>query len=168
MGTLRVVGGVAGLLVGVGATVWLGVVVGARWPAVAFWSVVFGAIGARAGSLTPVSIWQHKFLLQFTPVCGAIGGFFLGVLLVHGIPAKGDFGLPVVACSAALAFLGLVLPFVALTRLVPAQCPQCGGRSYLGTDSSFFKKMLAKYRYQCGSCRHAEPLNFTNPLLRDR
>jgi hypothetical protein len=106
VGSLRIVGGVAGLIIGIGTVVWLGIVVKAGWVAIAFWAFVLGAIGARIGSLALLPIWQHKLLIQVVPVFGAMGGLFLGVYLVHGIPAKGDFGLPVYACSAALASRG--------------------------------------------------------------
>jgi DNA-directed RNA polymerase subunit RPC12/RpoP len=51
-----------------------------------------------------------------------------------------------------------------LSKLVPVRCPHCGGRSYLGTDSTFFRKMLAKYHYRCRSCGRAEEMNFDHPV----
>jgi DNA-directed RNA polymerase subunit RPC12/RpoP len=164
MGSLRIYGGAAGLLLGISIAVWLGIVIGATWPAIVFWAFVLGTFGARIGSFTPLSIWQHQFLIQIGSVMGAIGGVFLGIYLVHGFPPRGDFGWPVFACSAALGGLGFVLPLLVMSRLVPVRCPQCGGRSDFGTDSTFFHKMLAKYHYRCRSCGHAEEANFNRTV----
>ena len=129
VGSLRTIGSAVGLLVGMGIAVWLGMVFRAQWPAIVVWGFVLGAFGLRIGSRSPLSIWQHKLLMQMLAALGAIGGVILGVYLVHGAPAKGDFGWPVVVCSAVLAGLGFVLPVWAISRFVPVGCPQCGGRS---------------------------------------
>jgi hypothetical protein len=75
-------------------------------------------------------------------------------------PVADDFGWPVVARCALFAGLGLVLPFLVLSKLVPVSCPRCRGPAYLGTESTFFRKMLAKYHYRCRSCGHVEEMNF--------
>lgn len=165
MGALRTVGGVAGLVVAVGAAVGLGLALKAPWQVIAFFAFLFGLVGVRVGSRTLPSIGEHKLLLQICPVLGALAGFALGIALVHGLPAKGDFGWPVVACCAVFAGLGLVLPFVALSKLVPVRCGQCGGRCYLGTDSTFFRKVLAKYHYRCRSCGRTEEADFSRPVV---
>jgi hypothetical protein len=146
--------GWGGLLVGIGIAVGLGIARAAPWQVVAFCAFVLGLIGARIGSRTLLALGEHKLLVQLVPAFGAMGGVFLGIHLVHGTPARGAFGWPVFACSAALALVGLVLPRVVLSKLVPVRCSRCGGRAYLGTDSTLFRKVLATYHYRCWSCGH--------------
>jgi hypothetical protein len=164
---LRILGGVAGLLVGIGVPACLGLVLAAPWQVVVFFACFLGLIGARVGSRTLPSFWEHKLLVQYAPIIGALAGVFLGIYLVHGVPAKGDFGWPVVACSAVLAFVGLMAPLVVLSKLVPVRCPRCGGRAYLGTGATFFRNVLARYHYRCRSCGHVEEADFSKPLIRD-
>lgn len=104
----------------------------------------------------------HKALTLICPVIGAILGLFLGLYLVNGWPARGEFGWPVIAACASLSFLGLVAPAL-LLRAVPAACPSCGGRALLRTDSTFLRKLLAKYSYRCASCGHDEAADFSRP-----
>jgi hypothetical protein len=164
---LRSTGGVAGLLVGIGAAVGFGIALAAPWQVIAFCAFFLGLIGTRIGSRTPPALWEHKLFTQLFPVLGAMGGVFLGIYLVHGIPMRGQFGWRVFACSAALALVGLMLPLVVLSKLVPVRCPRCGGRAYLGTDSTFFRKVLAKYCYRCRSCGHAQEADFSQPVYPD-
>jgi hypothetical protein len=152
------------MLAGIGVTVWLGIVLAVGWYGIVFWAIMLGTFGARIGSLTRLALWQHKLLLQIATVVGAMLGVFLGIYLVHGFPMKGDFGWPVVACSAALALVGLVLPMVVLSKLVPVSCARCGGPAYLGTDSTFFRNLFAKYDYRCRSCGQTQEANFSQPL----
>jgi hypothetical protein len=158
---------VAGLLVGSGGAVGLGIALAAPWQVVAFCAFFLGLIGARLGSRTPPALWEHKLLTNVVPVLGAMCGVFLGVYLVHGHPARGEFGWPVFVCSAALALVGLVLPLVVLSKLIPVRCPRCGGRAHLGTDSTFFRKMLATYHYRCRSCGHTQEADFSQSVSRD-
>lgn len=104
----------------------------------------------------------HKALLVFCPAAGSILGAFLGLYLVHGWPAKGEFGWPVVAACAILAFVGFLAPSL-LLRLAPASCQRCGGRAFLHTTSTFWHRPLAQYSYRCTACGHDERADFSNP-----
>lgn len=161
MGARRVVGGAGGVLFGLGAAVGLRIALAAPWQVVAFFAALFCLAGARIGSRTRPSIGEHKFFLRITPLLGAMGGFFLGIALVHGVPAKGDFGWPVVACCALLAGLGFALPLVAMFRFVSVACRRCGGPARLNTDSTFVRKVFAAYHYRCCSCGHTEDADFS-------
>jgi hypothetical protein len=105
-------------------------------------------------------IFVHKALILYCSVAGAYGGFFLGLYLVHGSPVKGALGWPVIISCALLAFLGFMIPMF-LLRMVPASCPRCGGPAFLRTESTFFKKLLAVYKYRCKVCKHAERADFS-------
>ncbi len=102
----------------------------------------------------------HKALVVLCPVVGAFLGIFLGLYLVHGVPAVGEFGWPVVAACAVLGLVGLLVPAF-LVRLIPARCPSCGGAAYLRTDSSFLREQLARYSYRCAACGHDEAADFS-------
>lgn len=103
----------------------------------------------------------HKAMILFCPVIGAFLGLFLGLSIVHGWPARGEFGWPVVTVCALLAFLGFLVPMLLISRFVPAACPQCKGTAYLRTDSTFLRKLLAKYVYRCSTCGHEEGADFS-------
>jgi hypothetical protein len=154
--SLRTIGGDVGLLVGVTVAVGLGIKLAAPVGGYVFLIVVLGSLGYRLGSLTPPSVGEHQLLLRYGPVIGAFAGFFLGLYLVDGFPAKGAFGWQVVACCAACILPGLVLPWIVITKLMYVRCPQCHGHAYFGTDSTFFRKMLAQYHYRCRSCGHTQ------------
>ncbi len=103
----------------------------------------------------------HKALVVLCPVVSAFLGIFLGLYLVHGVPALDEFGWPGVAACAVLGIVGLLSP-VFLVRLVPARCPSCGGSAYLRTDSSFLGAQLARYSYRCAAaCAHDEAADFS-------
>jgi hypothetical protein len=158
-----VIGGILGALAGAGLAVGVAAVVSRQsFPVVSTSLAVLalGTIGAQLGSGSPMPVWEHQVLMRLSPVCCALAGFFLGVYLVHGMPAKGEFGIAVVSCCALFAVLGVLVPLFVLSRLVPVFCPRCKGRAYLCTDSTFLKKMLATYAYRCRTCEHAQQARF--------
>jgi hypothetical protein len=160
LSSLRTAGSVVGFLVAAGFMVWLGIRLAKPWYGIAFWAVVIGSLGARIGSLSLPSIWQHKLLIQMLPFIGALTGFFLGLYLVHGNPAQGAFGWQVVLCCAGLSCVGFALPMIVLHKLIPVRCPRCCKAAYLGSDSTFLRNMLAAHYYGCRSCGHKEYVYF--------
>jgi hypothetical protein len=113
-----------------------------------------GALGAQLGTRLPLPMWEHKILLVWGPVCCALAGVFLGVWLVMGVPARGEFGVLVYATAGFFALVGFAVPAFVLYRFVAVVCPCCGGRAYLGTDSTVSRKLFASYYYKCTQCHH--------------
>jgi hypothetical protein len=162
MSIVRVIGGIVGFVAGAGFPLWLSFRMGG--PCLG-WGLILGCllgtIGAQLGSLSPLPIWEHKRVLIWGSVGGAVVGVLLGIYFIHGSPPKGEFGPAVYCVSAFFALGGFVIPWVVLYRFVPVFCPRCKGRAYLWTESTFFKKPLSSYSYKCKTCKHAEKADFS-------
>lgn len=156
MSALRLAGGIVGFALAAGAACWLGrVELRNPWVGVVVIAALSGWIGACLGSGSPLPPFLHRALMGLGSVAGGIGGVFLGIHLVHGTPARGEFGARVVACSAALGLAGFLVPFFLVGQFVPVECGRCGRAAYLRAEGRFFGT-LGTYQYRCRSCGHAE------------
>jgi hypothetical protein len=107
----------------------------------------------------PMPIWLHLTIWITAQIVGAMGSAIAVMAFVpspHGEPPRAKFAL-----FFGAFILGAIIPRLVFKYLVPAKCPQCGGRAFFSSlrqsqRSPIFggRRGARNIVYRCKECGH--------------